>query len=540
MVNIQTEYQAHDIAPLYLYFQSSHDLSSSVFIRLYTFFTDNKRFFGKDQSTTIVVLILCPPLSFLILRIRRCFAYVSDIFAYSIAKENSCLLYAYPRVKRDINSGKKRHFYAYCGTESCSKDEVTYLPQSLSFQLQYSRRNVNVKYEFCFLKRKASQGLLKKAINNYIFSPSLSIVRAKFFAPFLLFLPFCNRENSNTYIDLFFYRSSLSLAITIPNLILPPLFEFLSMFEDWGPKFELGLNLLRRILVKLPSVAVLMILLYKDLNDRIQDSESLSSHCQQCWENEIAAQMYMLVWVDFFVVLLITLGLETLRKFLCKKCRCLREKVGITEFDISRNVIDLAYGQCLILIGTFFSPILPILGVLKMIVFFYIKKVSLFYNNRLPDKPVQGARLSSIFALLLLLTFFMCIGLVGWGVTRVPTSFCGPFKNMECDVNRFIIDELSSAVSSWPGWIHKTLRFMRSAAFLLPVLVLVISLVFYYRSMTQEHSRVISKLKYHLALEGKAKKLLLLKLLSSREEKTEEQESVKYNEDDILLMSLAF
>ena len=248
----------------------------------------------------------------------------------------------------------------------------------------------------------------------------------------------------------------------------------------------------------------------------------------------------MLVWVDFFVVLLITLGLETLRKFLCKKCRCLREKVGITEFDISRNVIDLAYGQCLILIGTFFSPILPILGVLKMIVFFYIKKVSLFYNNRLPDKPVQGARLSSIFALLLLLTFFMCIGLVGWGVTRVPTSFCGPFKNMECDANRFIIDELSSAVSSWPRWIHKTLRFMRSAAFLLPVLVLVISLVFYYRSMTQEHSRVISKLKYHLALEGKAKKLLLLKLLSSREEKTEEQESVKYNEDDILLMSLAF
>lgn len=81
---------------------------------------------------------------------------------------------------------------------------------------------------------------------------------------------------------------------------------------------------------------------------------------------------------------------------------------------------------------------------------------------------------------------------------------------------------------------------MRSAAFLLPVLVLVISLVFYYRSMTQEHSRVISKLKYHLGLEGKAKKLLLLKLLSSREEKTEEQESVKYNEDDILLMSLAF
>ena len=311
------------------------------------------------------------------------------------------------------------------------------------------------------------------------------------------------------------------------------------MFEDWSPKFELGLNLMRRILVKLPSVAVLMILLYKDLSDRIQDNESLSSHCQQCWENEIAAQMYMLVWVDFFVVLLITLGLETFRKLLYKHCSCFK-KIGMAQFDISQNVIDLAYGQCLILIGTFFSPILPVIGVLKMIVFFYIKKVSLFYNNRLPDKPFQGAKLSSIFTVLLLFTFFMCIGLVGWGVTKVPTSYCGPFKNTECSASTFIIDELSFVVSRWPEWIHETLRFMRTAAFLLPVLILVLSLVFYYRSMTHEHRRVISTLKDHLVLEGKHKKLLLDQLISAaREEKTEQQKAAKYSEEDILLLSLS-
>lgn len=310
------------------------------------------------------------------------------------------------------------------------------------------------------------------------------------------------------------------------------------MFEDWSPKFELGLNLLRRIFIKLPSIAVLMILLYKDLNDRIQDSESLSAHCERCWENEIAAQMYMLVWVDFGVVLLITLGLETLRKLLYKHCNCCK-RIGMAQFDISSNVIDLAYGQCLILIGTFFSPILPVLGVLKMIVFFYIKKVSLFYNNRLPDKPFQSAKLSSIFTLLLLLTFFMCIGLVGWGVTRVPTSYCGPFKNAECSASKFIIDELSFVVSHWPEWIHQTLRFMRTAAFLLPVLLLVLSLVFYYRSMSHEHRRVISKLKDHLVLEGKHKKLLLSQLVSARDTKTEQQRNGKYSEEDFFLLSLS-
>lgn len=342
-------------------------------------------------------------------------------------------------------------------------------------------------------------------------------------------------EKGRNQFEQMLIRSSLSLAITIPNLILPPLFEFLSVFEDWSPKFELGLNLLRRILVKLPSIAMLMILLYKDLGDRIQDSASpLSAHCEQCWENEIAAQMYMLVWVDFFVVLLITLGFETFRKLLYKHCNCFK-KIGMAQFDISRNVIDLAYGQCLILIGTFFSPILPVLGVLKLIVFFYVKKLSLFHNNRLPDKPFQGAKLSSIFALLLLFTFFMCIGLVGWGVTRVPTSYCGPFKNTECSANKFIVDELSFVVSTWPEWINSALRFMRTAAFLLPVMIVVFSLLYYYRSMTHEHRRVIKTLKDHLIFEGKFKKQLLSQLVAQ----PAEVKTATYSEEDILMLSLS-
>ncbi|PFX25466.1 Transmembrane channel-like protein 7 [Stylophora pistillata] len=346
-------------------------------------------------------------------------------------------------------------------------------------------------------------------------------------------------EKGRNQFEQMLIRSSLSLAITIPNLVLPPLFEFLSVFEDWGPKFELGLNLLRRICVKLPSIAMLMILLYKDLGDRIQDdSVLLSAHCEQCWENEIAAQMYMLVWVDFFVVLLITLGFETFRKLLYKHCSCFR-KIGMAQFDISRNVIDLAYGQCLILIGTFFSPILPVIGVLKLIVFFYVKKLSLFHNNRLPDKPFQGAKLSSIFALLLLVTFLMSIGLVGWGVTRVPTSYCGPFKNTECSKEKFIIDELSYVVSGWPEFIHATLRFMRTAAFLLPITIGVLSLLYYYRSMAHEHRRVIKTLKNHLIYEGKFKKKLLSQLVSQPYgDRNERKGSEKYSEEDILLASL--
>ena len=436
-----------------------------------------------------------------------------------------------------FNSFCNRIFSAwdYCICDrSAALHKNRIIAQDIRFELEEEARLKRIQNRT--KKQKAFLYGTRIAIN-------LFIVPALWYVSFVLvFGVIINKkvtEQGRNQFEQMLIRSSLSLAVTIPNLILPPLFELLSIFEDWSPKFELGLNLLRRIFVKLPSIAMLMILLYKDLDDRIQDDSSpLSAHCELCWENEIAAQMYMLVWVDFFVVLLITLGLETLRKLLYKHCTCCK-RIGMTQFDISRNVIDLAYGQCLILIGAFFSPILPAIGVLKLIVFFYIKKLSLFHNNRLPDKPFQGAKLSSIFTLLLLFTFFMCIGLVGWGVTRVPTSYCGPFKNTECSASKFIIDELSLVVSTWPTWIHAVLQFMRTAAFLLPAMILVFSLLYYYRSMTHEHRRVINTLKEHLIFEGKYKKMLLSQMISHREEKLEQQKSERYNEEDILLLSLS-
>lgn len=464
-------------------------------------------------------------------------AYLLLCLLAMIRSASSGLRQSYIDSEGVFNSFCNRIFSAwdYCICDrSAALHKNQIIAQDIRFELEEEARLRRIQNRT--KKQKAFLFGTRIAIN-------LFIVPALWYVSFVLvFGVIINKkvtEQGRNQFEQMLIRSSLSLAVTIPNLILPPLFELLSIFEDWSPKFELGLNLLRRIFVKLPSIAMLMILLYKDLDDRIQDDSSpLSAHCELCWENEIAAQMYMLVWVDFFVVLLITLGLETLRKLIYKHCSCCK-RIGMTQFDISRNVIDLAYGQCLILIGAFFSPILPAIGVLKLIVFFYIKKLSLFHNNRLPDKPFQGAKLNSIFTLLLLFTFFMCIGLVGWGVTRVPTSYCGPFKNTECSASKFIIDELSLVVSTWPTWIHAVLQFMRTAAFLLPAMILVLSLLYYYRSMAHQHRRVINTLKEHLIFEGKYKKVLLSQSISHREEKPEQQKIERYNEEDILLQSLS-
>ena len=52
------------------------------------------------------------------------------------------------------------------------------------------------------------------------------------------------------------------------------------------------------------------------------------------------------------------------------------KKIGRQEFDIPKNVLDLIYGQILLWLGTFFSPLLPAIIVIKNLATFYIKLVS--------------------------------------------------------------------------------------------------------------------------------------------------------------------
>lgn len=40
----------------------------------------------------------------------------------------------------------------------------------------------------------------------------------------------------------------------------------------------------------------------------------MKSFYWQCWENQIGAQMYNLIWIDLFVVVLVTIFAETSRK----------------------------------------------------------------------------------------------------------------------------------------------------------------------------------------------------------------------------------
>lgn len=299
-------------------------------------------------------------------------------------------------------------------------------------------------------------------------------------------------------------RSSPSLTITALNIILPTLFEILSGFEDWSPRFQVAVNLYRSVLLKIASLTVLIITLYIDIES--------NKSCTKSWENEIAAQMYMLIWTDFVVMMITTVIVETLRKLLYKYTNFFK-KIGMPQFQITKNVLDLVYGQCLIWIGAFFSPLIPSMGVVKLVIMFYVKKTSLIYNNKPSEKPYQGARSNYLFTMLLLLTFVLCLVGVGWGVTKVHPSCHGAFSNTACQLDKRMLDTLSNEILTWPSVLQEIIRYISTAAFIFPALLIFCLLLYYFRSMSRAHVKMINMLRDQLVLEGRDKKYLMEKLI---------------------------
>ncbi|XP_020601816.1 transmembrane channel-like protein 7 [Orbicella faveolata] len=204
-----------------------------------------------------------------------------------------------------------------------------------------------------------------------------------------------------------------SLVITVLNLVFPFIFDFLSRFEDWSPGFEVNITLFRTVLLRLASLGVLMIKIYSKVDEACEDNPQTC--CQQNWENEIASQMYMLIWLDFFSHIFSSLMVTSIRKLLYKYTECFK-KVGLPVFDIPKQVLRLVYGECLIWIGTFFSPVMPAMGVVKLFIIFYVELLAVLLNYRPSQKAYRATRSNHLFTVLLLISFFLCLGTVGWGI----------------------------------------------------------------------------------------------------------------------------
>eukprot|EP00047_Mylnosiga_fluctuans_P023953 m.149762 g.149762 ORF g.149762 m.149762 type:complete len:898 (+) comp9732_c0_seq11:38-2731(+) len=207
------------------------------------------------------------------------------------------------------------------------------------------------------------------------------------------------------------------LILSVFNVVLPIAFERLSVFEEWRTNlFVVQITVVRMMIMRIAGLFVFFytIFLNKDL--------------YMCWESFVGQYVYKLFLITMFVEIImaaVTRPMEyifTKRKFRWFP-QVLRDQVPIPRFDTINATINLIYAQTIVMFGTFFCPLLPLLGMLRVIALFYLER---FITLRFCEPPQRAFKayysFSELFYAVLLLMLFCVAFPLGYAITRLPTS----------------------------------------------------------------------------------------------------------------------
>ncbi|XP_069848990.1 transmembrane channel-like protein 6 isoform X1 [Dipodomys merriami] len=305
---------------------------------------------------------------------------------------------------------------------------------------------------------------------------------------------------------------ALPLVVSLLNLGAPYLFRGLASLEQHeSPVLEVYVAICRNLILKL---AVLAVLCYHWLGRRVASLQG------RCWEDFVGQELYRFTVMDFFFTLLDTLFGELVWRLFSEKQLKRRRK---PEFDIAKNVLDLIYGQTLVWLGVLFSPLLPAVQILRLLLLFYIKKASLMANCQAPRRAWLASHMSTVFLTLLCFpaflgaTVFLCY--VIWQVK--PSATCGPFRTLDSmyEAGTVWVRRLERAGpgASWLPWLHYHL--VENTLFVFLVSALLLAVIYLNIQVVKGQREVICLLKEQIRNEGEDKIFLINKLHSVYEKR---------------------
>ncbi|KAM6939838.1 transmembrane channel-like protein 5 [Xenentodon cancila] len=291
-------------------------------------------------------------------------------------------------------------------------------------------------------------------------------------------------------------------VVSLMNLVISLVFSLFNKFEHYSSqRRQIYALVARNVFLRM---SILGVLCYYWI--QIVPSKFL------CWESVVGQALYRLVVFDFLFQILGSFFGEFLSNVIGTK---LYPDLGVPEFDVARNILELIYAQTLAWIGIYFSPLLPAIQILKFFILFYLKKVSLTHNCQPPRRSGRAAQMQTIFIFLLFFPFFVgalsVVAYTAWSLS--PSKHCGPFRGLN---NTFSVvgvwmDGLEeNSGSQWVVWIYQNVIRSEIFYFLITLIILIIMYIFW--QVTEGRKELIGILKQQIINVGKDKGFLLDKL----------------------------
>ncbi|XP_066498856.1 transmembrane channel-like protein 5 [Hoplias malabaricus] len=301
----------------------------------------------------------------------------------------------------------------------------------------------------------------------------------------------------------------LPVVVSLINLIVPLLYSLINNMESYtNPRTNVYIIIARNVLLKM---SILGILCYYWLSE--------VPSITYCWESFVGQSVYRLVVVDFIFCLLGSFFGEFLRNVIGTKCI---RSLGVPEFDVATNVLNLIYAQTLAWIGIYFSPLLPVIQVIKLFIIFYLKRISLSMNCQPPKRTGRAAQMQTVFiALLFIPSFVGALSMVAYTVwSLTPSAQCGPFQGLGRPfqaVQQWMAIVQNIPGSQWAWWIFE--HVLRSELFFYLSTLIVLVFTFFIWQVTQGRKQLIRTLREQIVNEGKDKAFLLNRLQSIQKKK---------------------
>lgn len=151
------------------------------------------------------------------------------------------------------------------------------------------------------------------------------------------------------------------------------------------------------------------------------------------------------------------------------------------DFKIAENILHLVNNQGLVWMGMFFSPGLPLINVVKLMIMMYLRSWAVLTCN-VPHEVVFRASRSNNFYLALLLTMlFLCVLPVCYAIVWLePSWHCGPFSR-ERKIYRIFVRSVKGSIH--PS-LHVLLDYIASPGTVIPLIIVLLLVIYYLASLT--------------------------------------------------------
>ncbi|XP_063703649.1 transmembrane channel-like protein 7 [Culicoides brevitarsis] len=300
-------------------------------------------------------------------------------------------------------------------------------------------------------------------------------------------------RNAGRIDDRLFSVFYLPIAVNIIVSFFQNVFGWIASMEEYhSPGTVLHIHLLRNFLL-LASIVGPLTLYW------IEESRNI-----HCWETAFGQDIYRIIVVDLLFSCLGVPFYYALRYVLHRQ---FPHNFSLPPFNISHACLKLVFSQTLTWLGVLYSPLLPLVLVIKMAIIFYIKKYTLIKFCKPPQKLWRSSQTRTLFMVLTFLSLFSAIVINCYIVTQVSVSKnCGPFRGSEEMVEVLIkdIDVLKDDNMFW-----SIIASLTKPAVVAGILLTMTVIVYYLRAKSRAHTEMVKLLKEMLYLEARDKAFLI-------------------------------